>query len=148
MTETPYVMTEGRVHHTHSARAGSKTRRALACAAAAAFGGALAWRCARPRRVVVTGTSMAPALQPGDRLLVLKARRLAPGQVVAVEDPRQPERLLVKRVVAVGGDRVDVRGDNPAASTDSRHFGTVDARAIKGRAVYRYHPPGRARWWP
>lgn len=73
---------------------------------------------------------------------------MAPGQVVAVADPRQPGRLLVKRVLSVDAGRVDLRGDNPAASTDSRHFGTVDIGAVRGRVVYRYHPPGRAGWCP
>jgi inner membrane protease subunit 1 len=44
--------------------------------------------------------------------------------------------------------RVDVRGDNEAASTDSRHFGPVPRRAVRGRVLYRYGPPARAGRWP
>ncbi|HXQ58459.1 MAG TPA: S26 family signal peptidase [Acidimicrobiales bacterium] len=100
------------------------------------------------RRVVVEGPSMEPALARGDRLLVL--RRLLPlrsprvGDIVAVTDPRPGGRLLVKRVAAVRGDEVVVEGDNRLASTDSGTFGPVDRRAIVGRAVYRYGPPGRS----
>jgi hypothetical protein len=69
--------------------------------------------------------------------------------VVAVPDPRQPDRLLIKRVRSVAPDaRVDVRGDNEAASTDSRHFGPVPRRAVRGRVLYRYAPPARAGRWP
>jgi type IV secretory pathway protease TraF len=65
------------------------------------------------------------------------------GDLVAVMDPRSPARMMIKRVVGSEGSRVVVRGDNEAASTDSRHFGPVDAGAIHGRVIYRYHPEGR-----
>ena len=97
-------------------------------------------------RVTVEGPSMEPSLLPGDRLLLVPPCRLRPGQVVAVPDPRRPERLLVKRVLSVdaNGGLVWVEGDNPSQSTDSRAFGPVRRRAIVGRAVYRYAPASRA----
>jgi hypothetical protein len=111
----------------------------------------------RPRRVEVVGESMLPALHPGDRLLLLRLPAPA-GAVVAVVDPRDPERTLVKRVAAApggaallpgagrlleAGSGYVVLGDNPRASTDSADFGTVPPRLLRGRAVYRYAPPGR-----
>jgi nickel-type superoxide dismutase maturation protease len=99
--------------------------------------------CLRPRRVVVEGQSMAPTLEPGDRLLVLRRRVLSPGDVIALRDPRARDRLLVKRVAALTGDTVNVRGDNQASSTDSRAFGAVDRRDVIGTVVRRYGPPGR-----
>jgi len=103
------------------------------------------------RRVEVVGGSMAPTFLPGDRLLVLaplpgRPVRAAPGDVVAVADPRDRSRILVKRVVAVdrAAGTVEVRGDDPSASTDSRHFGPVPRRALIGRVVHRYGPPGRS----
>jgi nickel-type superoxide dismutase maturation protease len=95
---------------------------------------------------VVAGASMRPGFQPGDRLVVLPMAGVHPGQVVALRDPRHEERLLVKRVHAVAAGLVDVRGDNDAASTDSRQFGPVPLARVVGRVVYRYHPPGRAGW--
>ena len=91
--------------------------------------------------VVVDGESMRPALEPGDRLLVV---RLAPrvGDVVAFD---HAGRRMVKRVAAITSDgEVTVRGDNAAASTDSRAFGPVARSAIVGRAVYRYAPAARS----
>jgi nickel-type superoxide dismutase maturation protease len=86
---------------------------------------------------------MRPTLEPGDRLLVLRVGRPRTGQIVAVPDPRTPARVLVKRVAAIGPDGVDVRGDAPDASTDSRVFGPVPARSVVGRVVWRYAPDHR-----
>ena len=98
------------------------------------------------RRVVVEGRSMEPTLEAGDRLLLvrpLRGRRPRVGDIVAATDPRPGGRLLIKRVASVQGDRVLIEGDNQSSSTDSGDFGPVDRRAIVGRAVYRYGPPGR-----
>jgi nickel-type superoxide dismutase maturation protease len=95
------------------------------------------------RRVKVAGLSMAPALLPGDRVLVLRVRRPRVGEVVALPDPRLASRVLVKRVAAVDGSRLTLLGDNPGQSTDSRTFGPVDRADIHGRVVYRYWPPER-----
>jgi nickel-type superoxide dismutase maturation protease len=95
--------------------------------------------------VAVRGSSMAPSLLPGDRLLVVRLGRPARvGEVVLAPDPRLPERELVKRVVASRGGAVAVRGDAPYASTDSRTFGTLPAGAVRWRAAARYWPARRA----
>jgi len=86
---------------------------------------------------------MRPTLEEGDRLLVLRGRRARPGDLVVVPDPRARGRLVVKRVVAASGGGLTVRGDNPAASTDSRDFGPVPAASVQGRVVYRYAPADR-----
>ena len=109
------------------------------------------------RRVEVEGTSMVPALQPGDRLAALRLPRrlprwiryrfVRPGAVVIVRDPRGGGRILVKRVatVRVGGtEGVVVLGDAPGASTDSRTFGPVASTDVLAVAVYRYGPAGRS----
>src|SRR5438067_13916193 len=87
------------------------------------------------RRVQVFGDSMRPALEAGDRLLVVRAGHLRAGDVVAVADPRQPTRTVVKRIAGVGPEGVTVLGDNPAASSDSRTYGPVPHRLVLGRAV-------------
>ncbi len=116
--------------------------RVLVTALAVAFVAGAAWR-RTVRRVVVEGASMVPTLLPGDRLVVVRLGRSLPGDLVALRDPDQPARLLVKRVSAIGPGGLEVRGDNEAASRDSRSFGSVPAPDVFGRAVYRYFPPGR-----
>jgi nickel-type superoxide dismutase maturation protease len=128
--------------------AGDRRIRRLVVLAAGALG--VAWY--RPvRRVEVVGSSMAPALRPGDRLVVVRLPwpppfGPVPGHVVAVRDPRRPDRILIKRVRSVDrrAGTLEVEGDDRPSSTDSRSFGPVSRSAIVGRAVYRYAPAGRS----
>ena len=87
---------------------------------------------------------MEPTLRDGDWLLVGRLRR-APrvGELVVAADPREPSRLLVKRVAAVDGAAVRLAGDRPEASTDSREFGPVMTSGLLGRPLIRYAPLGR-----
>jgi nickel-type superoxide dismutase maturation protease len=123
------------------ARGGGRHARRLFAAAIAATATALT-------RVVVAGDSMRPTLEPGDRLVVLRiAHRhlLRIGDLVTIRDPRPGEqRPLVKRIVDLSGDSAEVRGDNPASSTDSREFGRVPLANVSGRVLYRYGPAPRA----
>jgi nickel-type superoxide dismutase maturation protease len=122
------------------------SRRALAGLAGLVVAGGLGARWLR--RVRVTGDSMLPTFQTGDRLLIGPAGRVRAGQVVAVTDPRSPERLMVKRVHAAERRGLDVRGDNEGASTDSRHLGLIPKSNLAGRVIYRYGPAGRTGWFP
>jgi len=92
--------------------------------------------------VEVRGRSMSPALRPGDRLLVARARP-RPGDVVLAADPRDPRRELIKRVGRIDPAGLHLHGDNPAASTDARTFGPVPAEAVVWRGLMRYWPPDR-----
>ena len=56
-----------------------------------------------------------------------------------MRDPRQPDRLLLKRIEGpAGADGWLVAGDNPQASTDSRAFGPVGRELIVGKVWFRY----------
>jgi len=59
---------------------------------------------------------MEPTLAAGDRLLVRRTQRPRRGDVVALRDPRDGHRVLVKRVAALNDDGVVVLlTDTPAA---------------------------------
>ena len=98
--------------------------------------------------VAVSGRSMEPTLEVGDWLLVdpgaYRGRAPALGDIVVAPDPRQRERLLIKRVAGIDstGD-LELAGDSTLLSTDSRTFGLVDPRSLGGRAWARYWPPRR-----
>jgi signal peptidase I len=114
--------------------------------------------------VIVRGPSMEPSLWPGDRLLTIPARRwwVRPGQVVVVAPPEGPTRV-VKRVhhleravpaaAGAAGRRrnqrawlVEVRGDAPERSTDSRWWGPLPGRDIRRVAVARWPDVRTALW--
>jgi signal peptidase I len=95
---------------------------------------------------------MAPTLFPGDWVIVVPQRAYRRRAVVVVEHPGRPGYEIIKRLVAVPGDRVGerslgpvefwVEGDGPA-STDSRHFGPVTRAELKARAIFVYRPRER-----
>jgi phage repressor protein C with HTH and peptisase S24 domain len=79
---------------------------------------------------------MEPTYRPGERLTALRRwRRVRVGDIVVVRDPRQPDRWLLKRCVVRTGSFLDLRGDNPGASTDSREFGPVPVGSVSWLVV-------------
>ena len=127
-------------------RGGGSLMRAAAGAFVVAIAAGLVAR--RFTRYEVAGQSMHPTLAAGEYVLAARRGpgfRVQPGDVVLALDPREPGRVIVKRIGAVDAAGVWLVGDNPGASTDSREFGPVDLAAILGRVVAVYWPPGVAR---
>lgn len=104
--------------------------------------------------VAVAGESMAPALRPGDWLLVRRGTRVAEGDVVVARHPGRAEQLIVKRATRRTDGGWWLESDNQGASgrQDSWDFDAVPENLIVGRVVARYWPlsrlaifiPGRA----
>jgi len=59
---------------------------------------------------VVISESMEPTIRIGDRLIMERPRLYDRGQIVVLEKPGDPRRLLVKRIVAMYPDQVSLRG--------------------------------------
>ena len=90
-------------------------------------------------RVAVAERSMEPALRPGDWVLVLRTRRIRPGQLVVARHPERLTLLIVKRAVRRDPGGWQVASDNPGAgAADSRAFGPVPRELIEGRVLLRY----------
>jgi len=98
-------------------------------------------------RYIVDGPSMEPAYLAGDRIVVNRLafarRKPRRGDVIVLRDPADRGRLLLKRIAnvvddGVGKRRYYVLGDNRLDSRDSRAFGPVDRRLIRGKAWFRY----------
>jgi nickel-type superoxide dismutase maturation protease len=87
---------------------------------------------------VVRGDSMEPTLSAGDRLLVSYGARVRPGQVVVARFP--DDTLVIKRASERRGPRWWLVGDNPDASTDSRHRGAIAPDDVLGVARLRVWP--------
>jgi signal peptidase I len=109
-------------------------------------------------RVAVVEDSMAPAIAPGDWLLVDPTAGRWPrvGSIVVFREP-ETELFAIKRVAARGGEHVRIEegllhlepaeawllGDHADHSVDSRRYGPVGFDRFVGRAWYRYAPIGR-----
>lgn len=63
----------------------------------------------------VEGESMLPSFHTGEMVLVnkfiYKLRAPLPGEVVVLDDPLNPRRQLIKRVIAVAGETVEIKED-------------------------------------
>lgn len=113
-------------------------------------GGAL-WLRTRALVVRVTGQSMLPALDDGQKLLARRTSRVPATGTVVVVRPFGGSLLVVKRVAATAGEVVPlevaeragvlpgdvvppgslvVLGDNAAASVDSRTWGLLPASSV------------------
>ena len=93
----------------------------------------------RRRLFEVQGPSMLPGLKPGQRLLVKPHRLDQPlpqiGSIVVCRHPSKPDMVITKRLSERTDQQLDLRGDNPEASTDSRHFGPVPVESLIGEVM-------------
>ena len=94
-------------------------------------------------RLRVTGTSMLPAIRPGDVLRVQRcdAGSLRPGEVVLFQ---QGERLFAHRAVRRGTYALALRGDTLDAddAPERQVLGKVIAIERRGREITPTHSPG------
>ena len=88
---------------------------------------------------------MEPTLRDGDWLLIDTAATPSVGQLIVARDPREPERLLIKRVAASHADGLMLAGDHAAHAPESEWIGPVPFEAVVGRPWLRYWPPRRFR---
>ena len=65
---------------------------------------------------MVADRSMEPTLVEGQGLITSRYGRVKPGQLRCFEHPQRPGFWLVKRVVRVSGDRMDLASDNPVGT--------------------------------
>ena len=83
-----------------------------------------------------TSGSMEPTVRPGDRMVLVKAVTVKRGDIVIFRDTKNADRHLVKRVIGLAGDVVEV--------ADGRLYlngSAADEPYLKDRyVVYRYGP--------
>lgn len=62
---------------------------------------------------LVEGPSMEPTLHTNERVfvnkLVYRFRQPKPGEIIVLQDPNRPQRELIKRVIAVGGETIEIK---------------------------------------
>lgn len=92
----------------------------------------------------IVGTSMSPALQSGQIVLVNRLPYLFSkpklSDIVALKDPRDG-KILIKRISKIDSAKQSLRyfvlGDNKKHSTDSRHFGWIRKKDIIGKVIFQ-----------
>ena len=64
----------------------------------------LAWISSRTH--AVAGDDMSPSIMDGDVILSIPTTAILPGDVVLIQDPLDPSRTILRRVMAVAGQRI------------------------------------------
>ena len=95
------------------------------------------WVLQRRRRYRVEGGSMAPTLDAGDYVLADPRGRITTGAIVVARHPIEEGVVIVKRVAAITPEGLDLRGDAPADSTDSRTWGPLALDGVLGVVTSR-----------
>jgi signal peptidase I len=151
--------------------------RTLATVAAAAAGGIVARRAYQHlARFEISEVSMVPTLRPGDRVLTWE-RTPTRGDIVVFEHPDRPDFWMVKRVIGLPGEHVEIHDgavfvdgsilDDPWASGhtgpdadwtlgsgeavvlgDARHLSAGDSRQVGPLPLESLHRVVLARYWP
>jgi signal peptidase I len=136
-------------------------RRSVARMGAVLAGAALVGIGVRRSLIRVRGLSMRPTLREGDLVVTVplppvgddgpvhglawraRQRLVRPGALVVLSEPTDRTHLIIKRATAVTPEGVDVIGDDPGWSIDSRTFGTVPHRDVRRIVLGRVPLPRR-----
>ncbi len=153
-----------------------KPRVAGAVIIAIAGGVAASWGYPRLARFEISEVSMTPTLHPGDRVLTWE-RVPRRGDIVVFEHPAKPDFWLVKRVVGLPGEHIEIRDgavqvngaplDEPWTSEssgpdtewhldadhaivlgDARHLSAGDSRQLGPLPTEALRHTVIARYWP
>jgi signal peptidase I len=82
----------------------------------------------------VPSSSMAPTINAGDHVFATNRGSVGPGDIVFFHYPCDPQREYIKRIVAVGGDAVEVR-----CAVVYVNGKAVPATLVPGPCSYRDH---------
>lgn len=92
--------------------------------------------------VKVTGSSLYPAYQDGDFVIVSKIpillSGLKPGDVVVYQHPGHGKRIKIVERLEDGGKSLFVVGLHPD-SRDSRSFGAIPRELVAGKVIAHIH---------
>lgn len=81
----------------------------------------------------VLGSSMLPNYHDGQLVVFVLYRSPKVNDVVLFEHDKKEK---IKRIISIHNHtEVKVQGDNSLQSTDSRHFGVINKKTIKGIAI-------------
>lgn len=89
-------------------------------------------------RYRVENNSMLPTLKSGDQVVIKKSSKLKNGDIVVAYHPFKKSVEIIKRIKEIDENgNYFLIGDNSEESTDSRTFGAISLKYIKGKVVSR-----------
>lgn len=90
----------------------------------------------------VEGNSMLPTLKDGDIVLIKPGGNYSVGNIVLANHPYKQSTKILKRITAISKEGlIEISGDNPSESSDSRIFGNIHDREIIGKMVKKLQNP-------
>jgi len=89
-------------------------------------------------RFTISGHSMEPTLSQGQTVLASFIPFLfSKPKVDDIVAFRKGEKMFIKRISKINGEKYFVSGDNKEDSMDSRRFGWILKKDIVGKVVYK-----------
>lgn len=89
-------------------------------------------------KYICEGNSMNPILSDGEIVLVDRNAEIEIGDIVVAKHPLEQTSEIVKRIARINEHgHYFLVGDNADDSNDSREFGAVTRKYIKGKVVAR-----------
>jgi signal peptidase I len=109
---------------------------------------ALALRSFAVQVYKVEGSSMLPSFHTDERVIVNKfiyhLREPKPGEVVVLDDPINPSRQLIKRVIAVPGETIEIKQDQVYINGKPLAEDYINRELLRGESYpATVVPPGR-----
>lgn len=90
----------------------------------------------RRRGIIVEGNSMSPTLENGEKIFIKSAKKIEVGDIVLAKHPYKKSVKILKRVAEITEDgKLNLIGDNPSESSDTRSFGLILTENVIGKAV-------------
>lgn len=96
----------------------------------------------------VGSDEMSPSIRAGDKVLILPLTPIR-GDVVALKDPLDPERLVLRRVIADGSKRVKIEDGELRVDVKrirQKEMGELDGDRVTQETMWS-KPPARANNW-
>lgn len=92
----------------------------------------------RRRGIIVEGNSMSPTLENGDTVFIKSANKIEKSDIVLANHPYKKGVKILKRVAEITDDgKLNLIGDNPSESSDSRSFGKISLGDVIGKVTCR-----------
>ena len=90
------------------------------------------------RGVLIKGNSMSPTFENGDVVFLKLTKKIEKNDIILAQHPFKKSVKVLKRITEISDDgKLNLIGDNPSESSDSRSFGLISPENVIGKVVCR-----------